>query len=547
MANQITDNRTLVVDAENATPWDDPAGSASGTLDSEIFISGSNAMAYYTTSTRDGLLYDAGSVQTAWANKVFYIWFNCGVAGLLDTKANGGVTVRFCGNTVTDWFEVNVAGSDDYPTAISGGWVQFAVDIEEAHANSSATNGTKPATNAIRYIGVTTVTGGTMPRMADNTWVDEIRYLDNSGATPGIIIEGRNGGSTDWGSAEINTQLGTAVGTFLPAPGGAWKVNTPVQFGINDTTTHGFTDTNAVWLWDDQEFIADGFYGLSALGNSGGTTNVTFGVKTGTGDDATGAQGLTIASASTGPRWFIDFNDPDLDAIGLYGCSFQHGEEFLLDDVAVSCISTLYIDCNSALVSSSEQLRCSVINANTADGVAFMTTDDLTDIVFCSFAFSDGHGVELTTPRVATQTSKGNLFSGYGSTGTNDAAVYNNSGGAVTINVSNGGDSPTYRNGTSATTTVNNNIAVTFTGMRDNTEVRVYDAGDGSQISGIENATAGGVDNRSFTWTDAAANVVDYVIHHETYENIRVEGFTVPSSDSSIPIQQRLDRNYNNP
>lgn len=468
MANQITDNRTLVDSAEAATNYDDLTGATAGTADNEIFIQGSNSIGQYITTTRDGLLYDAGSAQD-WSGNVFYLWINCGIVGLLDTKANGGMAIRFCGATVTDWFEVYVAGSDNWPAAVQGGWTQFVVDIDEARSQAVTngwTNGTTPATTAIRYVGYSAITAATMPRMVDNTWLDEIRRLPAN--TPGIIVEGRNAGTTDWDSADIYAQLGDAVGTFVPSTGGAWKINTPIQFGINDTTTHGFTDTNAIWLWDNAEFVPDDVYRISALGNAGGTTNITMGVKTGTGDTATGAQGLTIASASDGPRWDIDFDDPNLDAISLYGCAFQHGGTFQLDDPAVECISNLYIDCVQAVVGqNSLQLSCAVIQPANGDGVAFMQTDDLLDIRFCTFEFLDGHAIEITDGAVDPQENRGNLFNGsFDNVGNgNDAAIYNNSTSDLTINNTNNSNLNTnsYRNGTSSTTTIQNSVSVSIT------------------------------------------------------------------------------------
>jgi len=527
MADQITDNRTSITTAETATNFVDIGGTASGTADNEIFIQGNNSVSYFTGSTLDGLLYNFGAVDVS--NNTFYIWINCGIVGLLDTKDNGGFRIRFAGASVNDYFEVHVGGSDSWPTAIEGGWVQFVVDIEEARAAATGgdatkggVGGTTPATNQVQHVGWAAVTGGTMPRMTDNTWTDEIARLPDN--TPGIIIEGRNGGTTDWDSSDIATQLGNGVGTFTVGPGGSYVVRTPIQFGINDTTTHGFSDSNVTWLWDNQEFVPDSFYGLSALGNSGGTTNVTFGAKTGTGDDATGAQGAIIQAASgTAARWFMDFDDPDLDGINLYGCSFLHGSDFQLDDPAVSVISSLYIDCQSATVSNSEQLRVSVINAATADGVAFMTTDDLTDIVFSTFEFSDGHAVELTTPAVTPQTSKGNLFTGYGGTGgsngtpssgSTDAAVYNNTASAVTINVTNEGDTPSVRNGASATTTVNNtktltvNVSDTAGNPIDAVRVRIQET-DGTLVSQGSTNASGVYQDTTYSYSgDTAVEVI---------------------------------------
>ncbi|MHA2069547.1 MAG: hypothetical protein ACXABY_34725, partial [Candidatus Thorarchaeota archaeon] len=389
MANQITDNRTSVAVAQTSTPasetWEASGGGGSITEDTEIFIEGTTSVAEQISTSRRVMLFDAGSTQN-WANNVFYIWVNCGIVGLLDIKANGGMTVRFTGPTSTDFFEFYVGGSDSWPTAIEGGWVMFVVDIEGTASN---TGGTPPATSAIQKVGISAITSSVMTRAADNTWVDAIWRLPDG--NPAAIVEGRNAGTTDWDFDDILTQLGVSSGIIKAGPAGTFVLNGPIQFGINDTTTHGFTDTNKVILWDEQEWAPDDLYQLSALGNSGGTTNVTFGVKSGTGDTATGAQGVFFTGAVTGPIWDMDFDDPDLDSIGFYGCTLQNGGNFQLDDAAVEVISSSYLDCDKAVVSNSLQLKNKIIGADTADGVAFMETDDLSDIKFCEFFFSDGH------------------------------------------------------------------------------------------------------------------------------------------------------------
>lgn len=488
MANQITDNRTLLFDGGDGTGGqpDDLAGTATGVTDTSTYLQGATSYTYSASNSRSGMLYDAGTAQN-WANNVFYITVNSGVVGLLDSKANGGFTVRFCGATVTDFFEVYVGGNDSWPPSIQGGWVTFVVDIETAYTAAvtngdpgTNTGGTAPATSAIRYVGFSQLLT-VMPKMADNTWFDTVHRLADGNA--GIIVEGRNAGTTDWNAADILTQLGSGQMAYYAGSGGEYILTTPIQFGINDTSTHGFTDTNVTWIWADQEYAATDLYGISALGNAGGTTNVTLGAKTGTGDSATGAQGFVIQAASSGVRWSMDFDDANLDSIGFYGCSFQHGSDFLLASSAVEAISCLYVDCTSASVSNSLQLSNSIINANTADGVAFMDTDDLLDIRFCSFQFSDGHGIELTNTTPTTVEQRGNKFSGYGGTGgtnstpssgSTDAAIYNNKGVATIINVTNLGDTPSIRNAASTTTTVNNAVTLTVRGVTSNNEPTTY-------------------------------------------------------------------------
>ncbi len=124
------------------------------------------------------------------------------------------------------------------------------------------------------------------------------------------------------------------------------------------------------------------------------------------------------------------------------------------------------------------------------------------------------------------------------------AAILNDSGGTVTLNITGGGDVPSYWNATSSSTTVvNNNRSVTLTGLQDNTEVRVYTAGTTTELAGTEDATDGTSGNRSFTFSVANGASIDIRIHKVTYEHLDILALTV-TADSSIPVSQRFDRNY---
>ena len=174
-----------------------------------------------------------------------------------------------------------------------------------------------------------------------------------------------------------------------------------------------------------------------------------------------------------------------------------------------------------------------------------------------TFVQSDvGHAVEV----LATGSWSGIKFVGYGGTpgsnlvagtGAADAAVFNDTGGAITITIVAGGDSPSVRNGTGATTTVVAAVEVTLTGMKDNTEVRVYDQSNPPvELHGIENVTAGTVDDRSFAFSLSATTVVDIAVFNTEWilpPNNRIENYTIPAADTSLPISQVFDRNFENP
>ena len=477
----ILDNRTSLDTWESNQP-DDLTGAAGGTADAVIFIEGTQSYGYYSGSTRDGLLYDHGSAISR-AGQTCYFWVNCGIVGLLDTVANGGLAARFCGATVTDWFEVNLAGSDSWPAAVSGGWTMFVVDVDKAKTSSIRTNGTPPATSVIRYMGISTITP-TMPRMVDNTWFDACWALP--AATPGILVEGTNGGP-DWTWADIvAASVSGSWGTAADAAGGAVAINTPIRFGDSDAVTHGFSDTNVTILWEDWDVATD-FYGLEVIGGSG-AQSFALGIKTGTGDDATGAQGCVIQASPTGERWYFDCDDASVDVCNIYGCSFLHGSDFQLDDAEVSVISTQFLDCSSATVSNAgDFLKCSIIDANTADSIAFLFTDDITDVVRCNFEFSDGHAIGLISGGPVSQTSKGNLFAGYGGTagsnlnagpnGSTDAAISNDNGSATDITITDSGDSPSVRNETGTpSTTVIAGAVTTLIVVKDNTTALLENA-----------------------------------------------------------------------
>jgi hypothetical protein len=544
VANQITDQRTSVDGANSTTGWT-TLSSTSPTNDTDIKIEGAGSNAEQCTNSRRTLIYDTGSSQT-WANHVAYVWVNCGIVGLLATKTGGGMRVRVTGSSATDYKEWDVGGSDEWPIAIEGGWVQFVVDLE---GTPDATGGTTPTNNSIQGIGISFITNGTMPKVADNTWIDEIAVIAD-GTAP-IRIEGSNGGTTPWTWADVLTQLTVSSGCIKAGPAGTYVLNSAVQVGINDGTTHEFEDTNQVILFDRQDTIPTDHYSFTAVGGTAGTTNVTLGAVTGTGVDATGAQGCTFIGDSADPnRCAWDFDDPNIDAIGLYGCTFQHQGDFQLDDAANDVISCLFIDCNSGTVNNSNFLKNKIIDANTTASNAFLSTDDFGDIRYCEFEHSAGHAINITSTSPSSQNNVGNLFSGYtNSAGSAEAAIENSTAGALTINSSGGSNlgSNSYRNSGGGSTTINNNISVTFADLADNTEVRVYSAGTTTELDGIENATAGSPGSRTFTASISASTSVDYVIHNVDYEYIRVETYTWPTADTTITVQQRTDRNYSNP
>ena len=186
--------------------------------------------------------------------------------------------------------------------------------------------------------------------------------------------------------------------------------------------------------------------------------------------------------------------------------------------------------------------RLDSCNINSATASAALQSNAPASMSNCTFTSAGtGHGIEFMV--TGTYTFTGNAFVGYavsdGNTG--NEAVYNNSSGSLTLNVVGGGSVPSVRNGTSATTTVNSNVSITLTGLKNPSEVRVFSAGTQTELAGQENVTTG-----TFVFSVGSGVSVDISILSLGYQNQRILAYST-AVDASIPVSQQLDRQYANP
>lgn len=140
---------------------------------------------------------------------------------------------------------------------------------------------------------------------------------------------------------------------------------------------------------------------------------------------------------------------------------------------------------------------------NSLNSIAVTTTDpeQISDTAFTSAG--TGHAIEITTP--GSYDFAGNSFTGYGADGTTDAAIYNNSGGAVELIIPSGDDTPTIRDGTSASTTITqptDNQSVTISGATAGSRIQIYDLTSNTELYN-------GTPTFPYTWTDTNPYVAD--------------------------------------
>lgn len=174
-------------------------------------------------------------------------------------------------------------------------------------------------------------------------------------------------------------------------------------------------------------------------------------------------------------------------------------------------------------------------NFGAPSGTTALITPSLSNVEGCDFVSGGtGHAIELTA--TGTFDWDGNTYSGYGADGTTNAVLYNNSGGAVTVNV-NSGDTPTVLNGSGASTTIVAGavtVQVTAT-LKDGTPVetaRVYlKASDGTGPFPFEETVT------SITRASTTATVTHTAHGLATDDKIVLKGITDKTEDNYIVKQ----------
>jgi hypothetical protein len=158
----------------------------------------------------------------------------------------------------------------------------------------------------------------------------------------------------------------------------------------------------------------------------------------------------------------------------------------------------------------------------------------------CIFTGGGGHAMRLTAPGTFAMT--GNTFSAeFGADGSTGAAILNDSGGLVTINITDG-TTPTVKNVGAATTTINNLVAITVTPLENGSEVRAYLTGTSTEVDGEESSAGGSV-----VLSLPAGTAVDIVAlcYSPPMVPVRRENVSFAASQNFDPVQ-RPDANFNN-
>ncbi len=486
------------------------ASEGSGPTENDIdnFIAGANST---TEAVRnDGLssMYcDYESNATVASGDAVFFWCYFAAMASMDTFANHGFACAM-GHDPAHYKKWDVFGSNTKPY---GGWLNYAIDPT---ASQSGQYGSP--SGALRYFGgVINLIGGISKGNAfAMDYIREGRSL--------IVTEGDSGSpGTFAGAAAINDATSARWGLFSAIDGG-FSMKGLFQVGSAGTAAY-FEDENINIVIEDTIHCGAGFNEFEVL-NDSSVVNLT------------GVQMSALGSQSPGL-----FTVTDNAAVALDRCTFNDMGAFsLLSNTTID--NTTFRRCGQVTQDGAVIDECVFDNSPAS---ASLLADDIGLVTNCSFVSDNSnHAIQLTS--TGEYNLIGHSFTNYAtSTGdTGNEVIYNNSGGAVTLNASENSGVISYRNGSGASTTIEStvNVSITANVSLVGAEVRIYDLDTtppdyGTELAGIEsNGTAG------YIYAGTDGNGILIQVLKDGYVEFTQE-YTMPSTNSDLGILLRPDGN----
>lgn len=319
---------------------------------------------------------------------------------------------------------------------------------------------------------------------------------------------------------------------LLERAGAAATVWTPLQFGGGEACHVGAT--LSVFQFPTK---ADGsrYLDFHVSNNKHGVE--FYGKDRGSGDVDTLHFTNCVFTSESPYYWrFNASHDADAD-VDFSGSTVVGATVTLRSTVTLAAVA--FIACPSFTSNGAVLSNCAFTNTK----VSAATPAEAAAIADCTFTKTTGtqHAMEVGGT-AANMTLDGCLFTGYaasnGSTG-NEAIYVNIASGTMVITITGGGSTPSIRTA-GATVTVANNRTVTLTGLQNPSEVRVFEAGTTTEISGTG---AESVTDGDHSFSVPYDTNVDIVILSLGYQNMRILNYDV-TADATLPVSQVIDRQY---
>ncbi len=496
MAITVTDNRVaagLVDRADSVTGWSSPVGGNSPTLYTTDPVPKelTGHIGIVTSNEEMDMLHTHASTNLS-AGVLVYVW--AANYGIQDTTANYGIAVILGDGTNTNAYQIGGLDKAVFRHA-EGAAVNYQCLLIDTGSlpTGKALRGTFGSFDdtQITEFGADFATTLKSVGGVENCFIDQILYGDG-----GLTIIGTDTATVleDLSVIDASDTSDTSYGICRNNGGGIFGVQGQLLFGDTGSGTDTMSIQDQTLAFEDFSGVGTDKFGLTWQGGSGTQTfvidNSTIFCPAGTGAFFTATETDVESLDATNSNFLNIDQGFDLTTDGTNGPNWDWSNNKFVGCSQIDIGTTAFAD----------NIIDSTTDAN--GGMLISSTTSLTNVSGLSFiSDSTGHAILITATGTYTFTTF--TYTGYGASATTDASVFNNSGGLVTINVT-GGDTPTVRNGSGASTNVVSSVDV---------DVHVEDTG-GTDIENAQVFIRKAADNYSYTSDSGnAAGDADFVVN----------------------------------
>ena len=497
-----------ITNSDGGTWINVPSGGGAPGANTEVFLQGVASVGKRLSNVTDtGFAFDGGSGVNFTGRHVGVWVFFLHYAAMTALK---GILVTDASNYGR--FNVFDTTTNKYPAL--GGWVRLWINADLAPSSQVGTFNKE----SVRYFGIQLSVPAVGSGNAANVFIDAIDYT-----TGGLILTGTSGVFQDFVTADENTS--NKYGIIISNAGVIYCFGRLI---LGTATSLVFNDSNFVVVFPNQPTVASNFMGIS-VDLSHTNTDIVW--EKGVIRSAGAVKGDLIVTGTSGS---FSITNSSLSGLRLITLTSK--------PVLTGCLIS-----SSGLINASgaSLLGCTIIESTSSPALLWdvnvNTNSKLDGTQFISAG--SGHAIELGTNCPSEITLTDVTFSNYGANATADAAIFNNSGKAITINIS-GGTSPTVLNGSGASTVVNDAVTLTIAAniSLSGAEVRIYDlnaSGNnlGTELDGVESNSG-----TTFPFSGSAGNEIWIQIMKDGYEEFG-QSVTMPSINSTLTVILKSDIN----
>jgi hypothetical protein len=547
MAVTIVDRRTTVTTAENTTNW---TGAGFGVQSTDV-AEGTNAVAA-ALNIASGPVYFTSGTSVNLSNTLVYVY-----ASNNAIQPEWNVTIPPLGLLIgdgTNRIAFRMSGSDKRSFSHSDGptsWQSLVVDgstITQLNTDGLVyvQNGSLGALNssAITQFGAQFQTLSKAIGGGYNVTVDIIRYGND-----GIYVIGGSvsdpGTCLNIATSDRSRSANTAHGLFREYAPTAFGVQGPLTFGESGNSY--FSDRGVVIVYEDR-YVADGKYYFDVAGTN--AQNNQFRLR----DSTITTAGPSLTVRIKNDVNYCEFNNVSFVSLGStisfpYDTNPGAGRTHITNNCTFTECST--VDPGSIVFQNntiSGSISSISVLINSING-----PNNWSDLSFNSSG--SGHAIGIAS--AGTFEFINFNYNGYatsnGSTG--NEAIFNYSGGEVTINVTGGQTPPSVYNFGSSTTNIISTANVNIlglpntVGLANSTEIRVYDRSQINPNIGFTTTEFVGVGTENHTsevysFTVGLGATFDLRILNLDYIPFFLSNQSADNNPTNIPVSLVKDRVY---